>query len=238
MRSPLSLQLIERRWASYVSSSAHIPPIPNGRTTFRICADSWGPPRRPIRGATDPRHRRAGRSGTRHRRVDRRPARRRGRSDPAITTAGSLVGVELADQHHRARRETIVEGVVTRVEILGRVDGSVAVLARDQQHPSQAREDQCDPARGEQAEPVLLGGEIVRVGEQAREKQDSTTRRPWLMISTWSTVSPERVPLDPSLPAFSSSTVRNTSFARESERLTARPRVRRWSRPDPRVRPR
>src|SRR5450755_2723529 len=36
VRSPLSLQLIERRWASYVSSSAHIPPIPNGRTTFRI----------------------------------------------------------------------------------------------------------------------------------------------------------------------------------------------------------
>jgi tRNA(fMet)-specific endonuclease VapC len=36
----------------------------------------------------------------------------------AITAAELLVGVELADERHRAGRETIVEGVITRVEIL------------------------------------------------------------------------------------------------------------------------
>jgi tRNA(fMet)-specific endonuclease VapC len=36
----------------------------------------------------------------------------------AITAAEILVGVELAEERHRARRETIVEGVITRVEIL------------------------------------------------------------------------------------------------------------------------
>jgi tRNA(fMet)-specific endonuclease VapC len=36
----------------------------------------------------------------------------------AIIAAELSVGVELADERHRARRETIVKGVITRVEIL------------------------------------------------------------------------------------------------------------------------
>ena len=36
----------------------------------------------------------------------------------AITAAELLVGGELADERNRPRRETIVEGVITRVEIL------------------------------------------------------------------------------------------------------------------------
>jgi tRNA(fMet)-specific endonuclease VapC len=36
----------------------------------------------------------------------------------AITAAELLVGVELADDRHRSRRETIVEGIIRRVEIL------------------------------------------------------------------------------------------------------------------------
>jgi tRNA(fMet)-specific endonuclease VapC len=36
----------------------------------------------------------------------------------AITAAELLVGVELADDRHRSRRETIVQGIITRVEIL------------------------------------------------------------------------------------------------------------------------
>ena len=36
----------------------------------------------------------------------------------AVTVAELLVGVELADDRHRARRQAIVEGVVSRVEII------------------------------------------------------------------------------------------------------------------------
>jgi tRNA(fMet)-specific endonuclease VapC len=36
----------------------------------------------------------------------------------AITAAELLVGVELADDRHRSRRETIVEGIIRRVETL------------------------------------------------------------------------------------------------------------------------
>jgi tRNA(fMet)-specific endonuclease VapC len=36
----------------------------------------------------------------------------------AITAAELLVGVELADERHRAPRETLVEGILTRVEIV------------------------------------------------------------------------------------------------------------------------
>jgi tRNA(fMet)-specific endonuclease VapC len=35
----------------------------------------------------------------------------------AVTAAELLVGVELADESHRTRRETIVEGILSRVEI-------------------------------------------------------------------------------------------------------------------------
>lgn len=36
----------------------------------------------------------------------------------AVTVAELLVGVELADDRHRGRRQAIVEGVVSRVEII------------------------------------------------------------------------------------------------------------------------
>ena len=36
----------------------------------------------------------------------------------AITAAELLVGVELADERHRTRRETLVEGIICRVEIV------------------------------------------------------------------------------------------------------------------------
>jgi tRNA(fMet)-specific endonuclease VapC len=36
----------------------------------------------------------------------------------AITVAELLVGVELADERHRARREALVEGIISRVEIV------------------------------------------------------------------------------------------------------------------------
>ena len=36
----------------------------------------------------------------------------------AITVAELLVGVELADERHRTRRETLVEGILNRVEIV------------------------------------------------------------------------------------------------------------------------
>lgn len=36
----------------------------------------------------------------------------------AITAAELLVGVELADERHRSRRETIVEGIINRIEIV------------------------------------------------------------------------------------------------------------------------
>jgi tRNA(fMet)-specific endonuclease VapC len=36
----------------------------------------------------------------------------------AITAAELLVGVELADDRHRARREALVEGIISRVEIV------------------------------------------------------------------------------------------------------------------------
>jgi tRNA(fMet)-specific endonuclease VapC len=37
----------------------------------------------------------------------------------AITAAELLVGVELADERHRSRREALVEGIIGRVEIVG-----------------------------------------------------------------------------------------------------------------------
>jgi tRNA(fMet)-specific endonuclease VapC len=36
----------------------------------------------------------------------------------AVTAAELLVGVELADESHRARRQTLVEGIIERVEII------------------------------------------------------------------------------------------------------------------------
>lgn len=36
----------------------------------------------------------------------------------AITAAELLVGVELVDEHHRTRRETMVEGIIRQVEIV------------------------------------------------------------------------------------------------------------------------
>jgi tRNA(fMet)-specific endonuclease VapC len=36
----------------------------------------------------------------------------------AVTAAELLVGVELADERHRAQRETIVEGIINTVEIV------------------------------------------------------------------------------------------------------------------------
>jgi len=36
----------------------------------------------------------------------------------AVTAAELLVGIELADERHRGRRETLVEGIIQRVEVV------------------------------------------------------------------------------------------------------------------------